>query len=148
MTREEILQQVIKRAMDNGWNKKKVYEWYICEDEYTGNLVVQTKTSINKVRNDWEVLGTLNDIIFDKDFAKAFWGEEDKYIEKYIEIMEGEVFDEISVEEYEERKPVNKGWDYFEPVYAWRNKGWQYHLQQMVLEENPLEYLAKFLKGK
>jgi hypothetical protein len=24
-------------------------------------------------------------------------------------------------------------------------KAWQYHLQEMVLEENPLEYLAQFL---
>ena len=26
-----------------------------------------------------------------------------------------------------------------------RNEGWEYHLQQMVLEEEPLKYLEKFL---
>lgn len=25
---------------------------------------------------------------------------------------------------------------------------WQYHLRQMVLEENPIDYLAKFLSGE
>lgn len=27
----------------------------------------------------------------------------------------------------------------------WHDEDWQHHLQQMVLEENPLQYLAKFL---
>lgn len=48
-------------------------------------------------------------------FAQAFWGEE----------------------------IVNTGWtfgDYEETLPAW-----QYHLRQMVLEENPIEYIKEFL---
>lgn len=60
--------------------------------------------------------------IFDHRFAKAFWGEEE------IEIFIG--FTESDGEEYNQ-------YDY--------KTAWQYHLQQMVLEENPLKYLEKFL---
>lgn len=55
--------------------------------------------------------------IFSHDFAKAFWGEK-----KYKE---------------------------FNPAYCiYREtnlKMWQYHLQQMVLTDEPLKYLEKFL---
>lgn len=54
-------------------------------------------------------------VIFRHDFAKAFWGEETK------EVIHG-IVTQI----------------YFKPK-------WQYHLQQMVLEENPIKYLEKFL---
>lgn len=57
-------------------------------------------------------------LIFSHDFAKALWGEELKEGDKYI----------YSVAMYD-------------------IKHWQYHLQQMVLESNPLEYLKKFIDG-
>ena len=58
--------------------------------------------------------------IFDHDFAKEFWGEDKQCNVK--EYFEGE--DKVSYELYE----------------------WQYHLQQMVLEENPILYLEQFLE--
>lgn len=60
----------------------------------------------------------LNTIIFCHDFAKEFWGEE--YISQPI-YSDGEIVNDIGA------------------------PAWQYHLQQMVLEENPLKYLEKFL---
>jgi hypothetical protein len=61
-------------------------------------------------------------IIFSQDFAKAFWGEE----------VNKSLSDIIS--------------DYrrlgYLPNYP---QGWQHHLQQMVLEENPIDYLRKFI---
>lgn len=56
------------------------------------------------------------EIIFTHDFAKAFWGEDD--LKYYLS------------DNHLETKTVPE---------------WQYHLQQMVLEENPLKYLEKFL---
>ena len=50
--------------------------------------------------------------IFNHDFAKAFWKDEEYHNEGH----------------------------YCKPLPAW-----QYHLQQMVLEEEPLKYLEKFL---
>jgi hypothetical protein len=58
-------------------------------------------------------------IIFSHSFAKAFWGEE---MGGYRDAFE------------KSGKPV-------ETIY----KDWQWHLRQMVLEEEPLKYLEKFL---
>jgi hypothetical protein len=62
-------------------------------------------------------------VIFSHDFAKAFWGEEFK---------EGEA------------ESSNEKWV---SGYEWEFKGkrWQWHLQQMVLEEEPLKYLERFI---
>ena len=70
-------------------------------------------------------------LIFNHKFAKAFWGETTQWMYlsngEPIEIV-GQVPDKI--EEWEEYEA---------------NNGWQYHLQQMVLEEDCLNYLKKFL---
>jgi hypothetical protein len=59
--------------------------------------------------------GLIRAIIFHHDFAKAFWGEQE-----YEYAPNGEKTDV-------------------------KNRGWQYHLQMMVLEEKPIKYLEKFL---
>lgn len=60
----------------------------------------------------------INEIIFDHGFAKAFWGTHTN----------------------------DAGWTK-ESNYTKleRIEEWQYHLQQMVLEEEPLKYLERFL---
>ena len=68
-------------------------------------------------RND-KLYATSNDIIFSHDFAKAFWGN------KPHKIIKGNGVG---------------GFNYF------MGENWEYHLQQLVLEEDPISYLAKFL---
>ncbi len=70
-----------------------------------------------KENNDIEVLH-ISDIIFSHDFAKAFWGYGEPAYPKPCKNC-GESYG---------AKP-----------------GWQYHLEQMVLEPEPLKYLEKFL---
>lgn len=60
------------------------------------------------------------DIIFSHKFAKAFWGEELTQTKDMV------IWSEI----------------------AGQMKAWEYHLQQMVLEKNPIKYLEKFLTTK
>ena len=68
----------------------------------------------------------IESIIFSHDFAKAFWGEETGY-EEHVRL--GYCHGHKDVCGFKnETKPI-----------------WQHHLQQMVLEGNPLNYLAKFL---
>ena len=84
-------------------------------------------------------------VIFSHEFAKAFWGEQ-REIEKYKEMVEGNCNNDISLEEYNdlsEEDRRDKDWMYYSPVYKYA--GWQYHLQQMVLEEEPVKYLEKFI---
>jgi hypothetical protein len=88
-------------------------------------------------RNDdfnWRVVGrdivyTLGDkqvsfdcmrVIFSHDFAKAFWGEE-------------------------RWSCGNKNGCTHYPDEDHRIHGWRYHLQQMVIEKDPIKYLERFL---
>jgi len=67
-------------------------------------------------------------IIFSHNFAKAFWGEgsaEEQY---------------KKLDEYWHDTGCCSGSGCF-----FRGKNWQYHLQQMVLEKEPLKYIEKFL---
>jgi len=67
-------------------------------------------------------------LIFSHKFAKVFWGEERHKEEIFIE----EPFVEHYCSKCQERPLFNE--------YCW-----EYHLQQMVLEKQPLKYLEKFL---
>jgi len=58
-------------------------------------------------------------LIFSHEFAKAFWGEETAF--GGIKEVKGKFIEKSILKE------------------------WQYHLQQLVLQENPLEYIKKFL---
>jgi hypothetical protein len=55
--------------------------------------------------------------IFSHDFAKSFWRNKQIRTKKCIDKLYQEIL----------------------------NEGWQYHLQRMVLQEEPLKYLEKFL---
>jgi len=69
--------------------------------------------------------------IFDHDFAKALWG-----VDRFAKAIEG-VYDGnwiISTEEAEES--TDKTWLQIIPL-------WQYHLQQMVIADNPIQYLKE-----
>lgn len=89
-TNEEILKKAIEKAVGNGWKPCQfpVNPWDWLSKELPGE--------------EWDFVRDVYPIIFNHDFARAFWGE-GKY------------------------------------------DGWQYHLQQMVLEEEPLKYIERFL---
>ena len=83
-------------------------------------------------------------LIFDHNFAKAFWGKD-----RYYHINEGTIDgfteeDELTLEfiknEDEEHLINNKS------SYHWYQPKWQYHLQQLVLCEKPLKYIEQFLE--
>lgn len=69
--------------------------------------------------------------IFCHDFAKAFWGEEKI---KHI-IKNRNLFEELPV-------GLREQWISLKETEL---EVWQYHLQQLVLCENPLTYLERFL---
>ena len=75
--------------------------------------------------DDWKVEDILYyAIIFSHSFAKAFWGE--KFYEGYP-------------------RKIKINLDKYEYVVL---RIWEHHLQQMVLEEEPLKYLERFLGEK
>lgn len=66
--------------------------------------------------------------------AKAFWGENG-----YFYFVEGSSDFDVVYPDQRELDEANSS--------SWRKyiRVWQYRLSRMVLEENPLQYLAKFL---
>jgi len=116
MTKKEILKKVIYKVYNNGCN-------YLQLD-------------INNYQMGWDLepdISAYYYIIFRKEFAKAFWGEEEVcgYCGEICCPKAGDFCynDECSLSV-----------DYPNPI-----KAWKYHLQQIVLEEEPLKYLEKFL---
>ena len=66
-------------------------------------------------------------LIFSHDFVKAFWGDE------LIELANPDWCDNLPT--------CDDDLDHDTQL------SWQYHLQQLVLEKEPLKYLEKFLVG-
>jgi hypothetical protein len=110
MTNEEILERAIEKAKSNGWD---VFGWKAHDEnpkiEFTGweNGVGGVQMEIHGYKI------SSKELIFDHDFAKAFWGEKE-----FVYDAAGNFDHYISA--------------------------WKYHLQQMVLEKEPLKYLEKF----
>jgi len=73
-------------------------------------------------------------IVFSHDFAKAFWGEERVHTSGMYDMKDSYNGCEKNDEECE--------CDHYRKVYE---IAYLYHLKQMVLEENPIQYLEKFL---
>lgn len=143
MTDKEIFRQVLKRAKYNGF-------------KFNSPAVFLIEDNI-KIREDWEkyrklvhvqvdpITATyigLESIIFSHDFAKAFWGE--NWIEKDEEKYDNYYFFQLC-----KLKTLYPTFTYSklcEIRESIKNlKYYQYHLQQMILEKEPLKYLEKFL---
>jgi hypothetical protein len=119
MTNEDILRKAIEKAETNGYYS----------DKYSRMEFI-----------DINILEAEH-IIFSHDFAKAFWGEE-------LVKMDGDNKDEFC-SSYKYYARGEREWDklsvgHFNIGYR-LEECWQFHLQQMVLEEEPLKYLEKFL---
>lgn len=126
MTDKEILQKTIEIAMENGMNPKTVdkgtfFQIYWLNKGRAGSKLDTVGYSVEDCYG----------VIFSHDFAKAFWGKE----------MVGTTGKKIS-----EVKPrIIGGVDANTYKITGAKPEWKYHLQQMILEENPIQYLKKNL---
>lgn len=115
---QQVLEKAIQKAVDGGWENKPVGHI----DEIATDLV-----------NGCDCYGTLYYIIFNHGFAKALWGEKwdaENAIEKLS----------ATISELHEN-----GFTSFEKLLSELLLPWQYHLQQMVIAENPIDYLREHL---
>lgn len=157
MTDEQILKQAIVKAQKNHWLPNTKFQIA----HYDGS----SGTSMR-------VLGTFDDdgtvetwgrdaetIIFSHDFAKAFWGEEEEqqecdclpehvgqfHLKGCASMMCPHCKTDIH---YQPPKELNCNHIHYpescEVCYQ-KSLNWRDHLRIMVLEENPLQYLAQFL---
>ena len=110
MTEAEVLRKAIEKAMANGYATALVW------DEETGTLCEP-----GGLPGKYQPV-CANSVIFDHEFAKAFWGEEGIH---------------VCGEPPHEGEQRHK--------YHCAYVAWAWHLQQMVLEENPVKYLERYL---
>jgi hypothetical protein len=117
MTDQEILIKAIEKAQINGWSH---IGW---------GLIIGEEASNNAFKwNDDDWLQYLSDkqyytLIFDKDFAKALWGDEEWFLSDLGE--------------------WHKSVDHPDWLGADSKLAWEYHLQTMVISDNPIKYLGE-----
>lgn len=118
MTNKEILEKAIRKAIDNGFNPDGI--------ENISNFkptIRNTQAWVRWFNDDGkEVIQDLEHVIFNHDFAKALWGEA-RNAGRYLAFPDKDDPKHGSLAEY----------------------GWRYHLQKMVIAENPLDYLGEQL---
>lgn len=129
MTNEEILSKALEKAEKNGYSRHIQYLPLFLKrnpktkERFTKEELLKLMARIWYTRK--------NDIIFDHNFAKAFWGtcyhkwgiRDNIYGTKQCSICKDFQCDDENI-----------------PFELWK-----FHLQQMILEEDPVKYLEKFL---
>lgn len=121
MTNQEILEKAIHKALHNGWRELSD-PWRLFDTaEHIGEGLWKFWCS-----GTWYQT-TIEPIIFNHDFAKALWGEEPKEYR-------------ISYKVTSDPSKTNT----LEPSVSSKPSlyEWQYHLQNMVISEDPIKYLG------
>ena len=131
MENRKILQQAILKAEKNGYKEHLDYcPFFLKRHPEKKNKLTQEEF-LEIVSLLW--LRNINNIIFSHNFAKAFWGEEDMWYTTKCTCggLDFHVFGHDA--HHPECKRVKA------------TRGYKFHLAKMVVQEEPLKYLEKFL---
>jgi len=129
MSNELILKKAIEKAVKNGYIDKDLIS--LCIDP-RNEVPPGAETILNELLRRPYII----DLIFSHQFAKSFWGEKLEFaVSSYSCTDKDDLYDDP---DFDGRKVYDKS-------ILIRIPSWKYHLQQMVLEENPINYLSKFL---
>lgn len=123
MTHQQILEKAISKAIENGYG---INAWKNFEKAWLQTDDYGYEIRISKGKNEKSIgwFPSEYDIIFNHDFAKALWGEEE--IVTYAGL--GENF---------------RGIETFDTTIDFETpKDWRTHIQAMVIAEDPIEYLG------
>ena len=128
MTNKEILEKAIKKAIYGGFDAELKDGWVA-----SGNLHARTDGKAPY------------DIIFSHQFAKALWGEE-----LGITLSEGQVDTPLNPEkewtrykDYANNANIKNWKDLYLNAWQFWMPLWAFHLQQMVIAEDPIKYLGE-----
>lgn len=136
------LEALIQRAIESGWNKFGEYKmWSIrfFEDPIQPRFAfTQTVSTIRGDRTDYSHQFTVSDLILDHDFARALFGEE-----RYINDLGASDID-LHILTSMAKKAMWTS-DEWPPVFE--GMSWQYHLQQAILSDDPIDYMYKEVFG-
>lgn len=142
MTNAEVLEKAIAQAVENGWDYPYYTKDFHVHDEPDPNQDGRHEVWVIWGKDERETYPNENnapDIIFRHDFAKAFWGEE-----LACEFCGEEAYNGTNEEgeEYWQCDGEESHSDWGEA----EQKQYQYHLQQQVISDDPIQYLQKGLK--
>lgn len=174
MTDLKIIELAIKKTAKNGmerfdfWSlecvKNKSYRIEYLKNKQ-GLAIIDNQPEGNN-SHGWDTFINIEAIVFNHEFAKAFFGEktyskktkpDSIYISDSHDMDSSIVNDEEFIKEYgidklkelQIKDSVGLPEGFSGVSFYWKsdiiNKGWEYHLQQMVLFEDPLKYLENFL---
>ena len=123
MTNEQILKKAILKAEKNGYTGHTEYMPLFLKRGPEKSKKFSKEELLDMMSKVW--LRQKNDIIFSCSFAEAFWGDKAIKVDFTFE-YDGDLKDSL---------------------YAnLPTKIWQVHLQTMILWDEPLKYLEKFLE--
>ena len=123
MSNQEILEKAIQKAIDGGWTVgrqikfEKSMGWV-----QVGDGPEEPEVTENGVTARMTQLLGETDILYDKGFAKALWKDVD--------------FDPTDTDLWE-------GDGYTSALFL--GEAWQFHIQNMVIADDPIEYLGENL---
>lgn len=124
MIYREVLEEAIKKAVDGGWQKLGKYRIagmpLKAHKEHCKFPVIENGMAYNQEVDHYRY-------IFSHEFAKALWGEEDTTDELFAK----------------RKYPMGTGGCNGDKNDWHEGTVWQYHLQQMVLAEDPIKYLKE-----
>lgn len=129
MTKQQTLKKAIQKAIDGGW--KNALEGY--GDDI---LVYAMSGQIGEPYS----APSVEELIFNKDFAKALFGE--KWLPITEGVQDGGQFSDFGSHERTKdwQEMLFSTWDYVMPA-------WAYHLCQMVVADDPIAYLGENIDG-
>jgi hypothetical protein len=120
MTHQQIITKAIEQAIAGGW-KQPANLTFASHDEFVVYLDGLSTPSDMK----W-LKFKVNELLFNHDFAKALWGEIPP------------------IETHQELNRFNDNMD-LKFRYVQGTTMWEYHLQQMVIAEDPIKYLGEHI---
>ena len=117
MSNREVLEKAIQKATGNGWGSYgKLHKvWLPIADLDT--VLIEFVEKFNQTTRYRQF--NYEAIIFNRDFAKALWGDGTK------------------------EKPVSGGTFNAQPGFFTTYKNWKNHLMDMVVSEDPINYLGE-----
>lgn len=125
ISNKKTLEKAIQKAIDGGWKPE-------CMNDIT-NFKASIRLGQGFVRwfnnEGMEVIENVERVIFNHDFAKALWGEK-------------RWSDQPAMHQY-----YDTLWDGGPDEFGYEGRMWQYHLQAMVIDPDPIKYLGEHLDG-
>ncbi len=137
MTDTEVIAHAMKKAHEDGWDEFKSQSSRVFK--VSGVLMIEFLLGVELPA----LTVSCERVIFSTSFAEHFWGLDTYYFVVHFDQAPGMNNSVIGWKSEQEMIASGKEWDYYDNIPAY-----EYHLQQMVLEESQaarVSYLEKYL---